>query len=137
MPLLLIVFRFHNFGIEIPYELALDDDDSIFGAMPFNENTIHKLLKNELTLFHHLHVKLEDCALPLTWWKLHETRFLNVSFVARQILEVFGSHIEIEHIFNITRVLTSLRCCRLGIDNLDKFVMIMKKWLANAQAYWP
>ncbi len=81
MPLLLIVFRFHNFGIETPSELTLvDDDDSIFGAVPFNEDTIHELLKNELTLFHHLHVKLEDCTLPLTWWKLHEARFLNVSF---------------------------------------------------------
>jgi hypothetical protein len=92
MPLLLIAFQFHNFGIDTPSELALvDDDDSIFRAVPFNEDTIHELPKNELILFHHLHVKLEDCALPLTWWKLHETRFLNVSFAARQILGVFGS----------------------------------------------
>ncbi len=77
MPLLLIAFRFHNFGIETPSKLTLvDDDDSIFGAMPFNEDTIHELLKNELTLFHHLHVKLEDCALPLTWWKLVSKCFI-------------------------------------------------------------
>jgi hypothetical protein len=49
MPLLLVVFLFQNLGIETPFELAIvDDDDSIFGVMTFNENTIHGLLKNEL-----------------------------------------------------------------------------------------
>jgi hypothetical protein len=92
MPLLLVAFRFQNFGIETPFELTIvDDDDSIFGVVTFNENTIHGLLKNELTLFCHLHVKLEDCGLPLTWWKLHEARFPNVSFVAQQIFGILGS----------------------------------------------
>ncbi len=93
--------------------------------MTFNEDTIHGLLKNELTLFPHLHLKHEDCALPLTWWQLHETRFPNVPFVARQTLRILESHIETEQIFIIARVLTILRCCRLKVDNLDKFIMIM------------
>lgn len=59
MPLLLITFQFQNLGIEPPFELTtIDDDDSIFGAMTSNEDPIHGLLKNELILFHDLHVKL-------------------------------------------------------------------------------
>jgi len=49
MPLLLTTFEFQNLGIEPPFEPAIvDDDDSIFGAMTSNEDTIHGLLKNEL-----------------------------------------------------------------------------------------
>jgi hypothetical protein len=49
MPLLLTTFEFQNLGIEAPFEPTIvDDDDSIFGAMTSNEDTIHGLLKNEL-----------------------------------------------------------------------------------------
>jgi hypothetical protein len=127
IPLLLTIFQFQNLGIKPPSELVtVDDDDSIFGVVTSNEDTIHGLLKNELILFHHLHVKPEDYALPFTWWQSHEIRFPYVSFVARQILGILGSQIEIKRIFNIARVLTSLWCCGLGVDNLDKLFMIMK-----------
>jgi hypothetical protein len=53
------------------------------------------LLKNELGLFYHSHVKQKDFVLPLTWWKSHDARFPNVSFVAQQILGILGSQIEI------------------------------------------
>ncbi len=43
-----------------------DDDESIFGEVVSNETTLHGLLKNELGLFCHLVVKLEDYRLPLT-----------------------------------------------------------------------
>jgi hypothetical protein len=76
MPMLLVVFLFQNPRIETPFKLTIvHDDDSIFGVVTSNEDTIHGLLKNELTLFHHLHLKPKDCALPLTWWQLHEARF--------------------------------------------------------------
>jgi hypothetical protein len=26
-------------------------------------------------------------------------------------------------------IITSLRCCQLGIENLDKLILIMKNWL--------
>jgi hypothetical protein len=45
-----------------------------------NAIILPKLFKNELGLFHHLHVKPKDFVLPLTWWKLDETWLLNVSF---------------------------------------------------------
>jgi hypothetical protein len=43
------------------------DDDSMFGTMTSNVATLHGLLKNELGLFYHSHVKLEDFVLPLNW----------------------------------------------------------------------
>jgi hypothetical protein len=42
---------------------------------------------------------------------------------------IVGSQIETEGIFNIARVITCLKCCELGIENLDKLVLIMKNWL--------
>ncbi len=97
IPLLLIVFRFQNLKIKTFFELTMiNDDDSIFWAVTSNEYTMHGLLKNELILFYHLHVKPKDCALPFIWWQLHETRFPNVSFVAWQILGILGSEIEIK-----------------------------------------
>jgi hypothetical protein len=59
------------------------DEDSIFGAVTSNEVTLHGLFINELNLFPHVHVKLEDSMLPLIWWKIHEARFVNVSFVVQ------------------------------------------------------
>jgi hypothetical protein len=40
----------------------------------------------------------------------------------------------IERIFSIVGVLTSLRCCQLGLDNLDALVMICKNWPHDACA---
>jgi hypothetical protein len=78
-------------------------------------------------------VKPEHCLLPLTWWKSHELQFPNISFVARKVFRILGSHIEIERIFSIAGVLTSLHHCRLGVENLDKLVIIMKNWSSNAR----
>jgi hypothetical protein len=36
--------------------------------------TLQGLLMNELSLFRHLSVKLEEVILLLTWWKTHEGR---------------------------------------------------------------
>jgi hypothetical protein len=83
------------------------DEDSIFGVMTSNEVILHGLLKNELNLFCHLHVKPEDSMLPFSWWKIHETQISNVSFMAQQILEIHGSQIEAKRIFSIVWVLTS------------------------------
>ncbi len=42
---------------------------------------------------------------------------------------IVGSQIEIERIFNMAKVITSLKHCWLAIENMDKLVIIMKKWL--------
>jgi hypothetical protein len=80
LPLLVLVFHFlipTSNGMTV----ATLVDDSIFGAMTLNATIVHMLLKNELGLFCHLHVKPKDFVLPLIWWKSHETQFPNVSFV--------------------------------------------------------
>ncbi len=71
--------------------LVVVNEDSIFGILTSNEATLQGLLNNELSLFHHLHVKLEHFLLHLTWWKSHELQFLNISFTAKQILRMHGS----------------------------------------------
>jgi hypothetical protein len=52
--------------------------------------------------------------------------------VVQKILGIPTSQIEIKNFFNIARMLTSLQCYRLGVDILDKLVMIMKNWSTNA-----
>ncbi len=93
LPLLVATFQFLNLNSNGLTKVApIDgDENSIFGAVTSNEVTLHGLLRNKLNLFCHLHVKLEDSMLPLTWWKIHETQFPNVSFVAQQILGILGS----------------------------------------------
>ncbi len=61
----------------------------------------------------------------------------NYFFVARQILGILGSQIKTERIFSTTGVLTNLRCCRLGVDNFNKLVMVLKNWSGDAKADYP
>jgi hypothetical protein len=83
LPLLVPIFQFLNLNFDGLIEVTLvdGDEDSIFGVVISNEATLHGLLRNELNLFRHLHVKLKDSMLPLNWWKIHEIEFSNVSFV--------------------------------------------------------
>jgi hypothetical protein len=66
LPLLVVFFHFLNPTINGLIEVAPIDDDAIFGVMTSNATTLHKLLKNELHLFYHLHVKPKEFVLPLT-----------------------------------------------------------------------
>jgi hypothetical protein len=133
MPLLVVAFKIQNLSaIGLLKIIVIDDDESIFGAIASNEVTLHGLLKNELGLFCHLPVKPKDCILPLTWWKSHEIRFPNVSFVARHF-EIPRSQIETKRTFSIVGVLTSLWRYKLGVDNFDKLVMVMKNWSSDAR----
>jgi hypothetical protein len=88
LPLLVVSFHFLNPTIDGLAKVTLVDDDSIFGAITSNVATLHKLLKNELGLFHHSHVKLKDFVLPLAWWKSQEIEFPNASFVVQKILGI-------------------------------------------------
>jgi hypothetical protein len=62
-----------------------------YGLVTSNKVILHRLLNNELSLFHHLHVKPEHHLLPLTWWKSHELQFPNICFIARKILGILRS----------------------------------------------
>jgi hypothetical protein len=82
-----------------------------------------------LSLFKRLFIFLATCVDPLAWWWIHETQFPNVSLLAKQILKIIGSQIEIECVFNLVDVLTTLRHCRLQVDNLNRIITMVKNWL--------
>ncbi|KAG0584835.1 hypothetical protein M758_3G242300 [Ceratodon purpureus] len=103
-------------------------ENSIFGAQASAEEVILEQLKSELSLFRRLHVADGDYDSPLLWWKKHEKEFRNVAYLARQILGIVGSQVEIERIFSITGVILSQQRRRLGTDHLEKLVFISKNW---------
>jgi uncharacterized integral membrane protein len=92
MPLLVVTFKFLNLGIDGLIELTLihDNDGSIFGVVTSREVTLQGLLKNELFLFWHLHVKLEDFMLPLIWLKSHEAQISNIFSWSNKLLRFLG-----------------------------------------------
>jgi hypothetical protein len=60
MLLVVVAFHLQNPGsIDPANAIMVANEDSIFGLMSSSETTLQGLLKNELFLFHHLHVKLE------------------------------------------------------------------------------
>ncbi len=65
-------------------------------------------------------------------WVANESRFPNMGSLAQQIIGISGSQIETERIFSIIGVFTNLRRCHLGVENLDKLIMIYKNWLLDA-----
>jgi hypothetical protein len=67
MPLLVATFQFQNLNIIGLIKPLMVDNESIFGAMISNEIPLHGLLENEFSLFQHLHVKCQDCVLPLIY----------------------------------------------------------------------
>jgi len=72
LPLLVAFFHFLNPTTNGLIQVSPFDDDFIFGAMTSNATILHKLLKNELGLFCHLHVKPKDFVIHLIQWKSHE-----------------------------------------------------------------
>jgi hypothetical protein len=80
LQLMVVAFHFLNPTTDGLIKATPVDDDFIFGVVTPNAIILHKLLKNELGLFHHSHVKPKDFVLPLTWWKFDEALLLNVFF---------------------------------------------------------
>jgi hypothetical protein len=93
------------------------------------EKSSHALVVGELSLFMRLFISLATRGDPLVWWWIHEIQFPNVSLFVKQILGIPRSHIEIEHVFNLVGVLTSLRCYRLQVDNLNQIITVVNNWL--------
>jgi hypothetical protein len=49
-------------------------------------------------------VNLKEIKYPLQWWEKHESRFPIVALLARQILGIVSSQIEIERIFSLVGI---------------------------------
>jgi hypothetical protein len=92
IPSLVVTFKFLNLGIDGLIELTSihDNDGSIFGVVTSREVTLQGLLKNELSLFWHLHVKFEDFMLPLIWWKSDEAQISNIFSWSNKLLGFQG-----------------------------------------------
>jgi hypothetical protein len=59
----------------------------------------------------------------------YESQFPNVNSIAKHILRIPRSQIEIERVFNLVDVLTTLRHCKLQVDNLNQIITMVKNWL--------
>ncbi len=63
---------------------------------------------------------------PFTWWAKHEQQFPNIKHLIRQVMDIVGSQIETERIYKMVGIIIVLKRCWLGIEILDKLVLIMK-----------
>jgi hypothetical protein len=88
-------------------------------------------VKAKLFLYCHLHVSESHVQLLLQWWKDHAKQS------PRMFLGIVSFQIKAKHIFNIVRILTKLRRCWLGVQNLDKLVMILKNWPSDVRTNYP
>lgn len=133
LPLLMQCFKRLHPTAESQQPVTPVSENSIFGAQASAEEVILSQLKSELSLFRRLHVADGECDGPLLWWREHEKEFPNVAFLARQILGIVGSQVELERLFSISGVITSLQrrklgMDKLGMDNLESLVLISKNW---------
>ncbi len=87
-----------------------------------------ELVNRELLIFKFYYVNVKDIKCPLQWWEKHESMFPIVGFCARQILGIVGFQIEIERIFSLAGILTSLRRCHLQLEILDELNFVSKNW---------
>ncbi len=65
---------------------------------------------------------------PIIWWKTHKGQFSNVGFLAKRVFGIVRSQIEIEKMFSLIGVLTTLKSCRLQVQNLDQIITIINNW---------
>ncbi len=57
-------------------------------------NPMRKLINMEFLVFRRYHVNSKEIKCSLAWWE-HESLFPRVEFLARQIIGILGSQIEI------------------------------------------
>jgi len=65
---------------------------------------------------------------PIIWWKTHEGQFSNVGFLAKWVFGIVRFQIEIEKMFNLIGVLTTLKSCHLQVQNLNQIITIINNW---------
>jgi len=73
-------------------------------------------------------VALDQENSSLNWWKKYESMLPVVGFVTRNYLAIPGSQIEVERIFSVSGLLTGLRRCNLGVENLESLILLIKNW---------
>ncbi len=107
IPFLIMCFERLNLNT-IAYATTIDDaglelEENMFKMGASIEESFQALVTGELFLF----IFSFACGNPLTWWCMHEGQFSNVGFLAKQILRIPSSQIEIEWVFSLVGVLTT------------------------------
>jgi hypothetical protein len=105
---------------------------SLFRLVALTQEATEGLFKVELCLFCMFHVENANGPDLLIWWFVNEFKFPNVGFLALQIFGILGPQIKIKQIFLVVGMFTSWRQCHLGVENLDKFIMIYNNWPIHA-----
>jgi hypothetical protein len=96
-------------------------------TISYNE-PMRELINKEFLFFKHYHLDSKEIKCPLAWWEKHESLLPRVGFLARQIIDIPRSQIEIEHIFSLAGILSNLRRYCLQCDNLEKLIFISENW---------
>ena len=86
---------------------------------------VTSLVKDEYRRFRRMK-DLEPTGDPLTWFRVYQSTFPTVSFLAKQFLSISHSQIAVERVFSVAGILTANRRNRLAISNLDTIVFINK-----------
>ncbi len=87
-----------------------------------------RLVNKELLIFRHYQVDVKNIKYPLQWCEKHESMFPIVGFCVNRIIGIVGSQIEIERIFSLAGIFTSLRRCHLQLEILNKLIFESKNW---------
>ncbi len=83
----------------------------IFEMIAVNTSELTKKLNNrKLFIFTYYQMDVKDIKCPLQWWEKHESMF-HIGFFVKQILRIIESQIEINNVFSLIIILTSLRRC--------------------------
>jgi hypothetical protein len=88
-------------------------EENMFGVGSSIEESSHALVTRELFMFKKLPSLPFVYVDPLAWWCIHEGQILTMGFLTKQVLGILGSQIEIERVFNLVGVLTTLKHCHL------------------------
>jgi hypothetical protein len=89
------------------------------------------LVSGELVGYCWYPIDVENCKWALSWWCKKKNKFPTNALIIRHILGIPTNQIEIERIFLIAVILTTLCWCYFQIDNMDKFIFIHKNWPPN------
>jgi hypothetical protein len=72
-----------------------------------------KFVNQELLIFQKYQVDVKNIKCLLDWWKKHESMLPTIDFLAKQMLRIVSSQIEIERIFSLVDIFTNLKKCCL------------------------
>jgi hypothetical protein len=120
---------------EIEFSDAIDHEDDdckldIFQTIASNNEPVKELMIKKLLHSSRFHIDVKDIKSPLLWWEKQHSRFPIVGLLARQILGIVRSQVEMKRIFYLGGILTNLRTCHLQSENLEKLnIFVSKNWL--------